>query len=139
MGVAGPFGSYPRPLSSQINLYFFVVKIEKVWVDGGRLTGGEYRLLEGLETLILQITIHDSIQFHDYLNGRLGTSLTNSKAALVFSSGESFTHSTGKWSYREQLFDRRHDHHEETVTGQETGKLIFARRCPLSEKDKYPS
>jgi hypothetical protein len=88
--------------------------------------------------MIFEITIDDSIESHDWLNGKLGTILTKSRAAVIFSAGESFTHSTGKWSYREQLFDHRHDHHEETIRKQETGSLVFARRCPLSEKDKYP-
>jgi hypothetical protein len=88
--------------------------------------------------MIFEITIDDSIESHDWLNGKLGTILTKSRTAVIFSAGESSTHSTGKWSYREQLFDRRHDHHEETVRKQETGSLIFSRRCRLSEKDKYP-
>jgi hypothetical protein len=89
--------------------------------------------------MIYELTINDCIEVHDWQKSMLGgTRLTNSKAAVIFTSGESFTHSTGRWSQRKQLFDRRHDQHEETVTEQETGKLIFARRCPLSEKDKYP-
>jgi hypothetical protein len=74
--------------------------------------------------MIYELIIKDCIEVHDWLKGMLGMRLTNSKAAVIFSSGESFTHSTGRWSQRKQIFDRRHDQHEEAVTEQETENLF---------------
>jgi hypothetical protein len=86
--------------------------------------------------MIYEINIDEVLEAHDHLGGKVGTRPTNANAAVKFSAGESFTRRTGRWSYREQRYDHENDYCWETVRDQETGNLLFAKGCRLSEKDK---